>query len=155
MNRAVFLALTACVVSAMLEGVFAGRGVKEYMASLRMPRFAPSMRVWYVIGALYYIACFVVLYRLIDKAPPDANRTAAITLTLVLMSINAGWNYIFFRARNLFAVLLTGIAYTLVAFALMACLIWADTIAALVFAPYLVYLVFANFWGYQLWRLNP
>ena len=155
MNRAAWLALAACIVSAALEGLFAGRGAKEYMASLRMPRFAPSMPVWYVIGAVYYIACFVILYRLFDKPPTEPNRTTAITLMLVLMSINAFWNYIFFRARNLFAVMWTGVVYTIVALGLMAALLATDTIAALIFAPYLVYLLFANFWGYQLWRLNP
>jgi tryptophan-rich sensory protein len=45
-----------------------------------------------------------------------------------------GWTYIFFRARNLRAV----------ALALMVCLLSVDRVAALVFAPYLVYLVFAN-----------
>ena len=154
MNRAAWLALAACIVSAALEGLFAGRGVKQYMTSLRMPRFAPSMPVWYVIGALYYIACFVVLYRLLDQPPTQPNRTTALALMLVLMSINAFWNYIFFRARNLFAVMLTNFVYTIIALALMASLLSTDRIAALIFAPYLVYLIFANFWGYQLWRLN-
>ena len=154
MNRAALLALIACVVSAALEGVLAGRGVKQYMASLRMPRSAPSLPVWYVLGAIYYIACFVVLYRLFALVPESAARTAALALILALMAINAFWNYIFFRARNLFAVLLTGIAYTLVAIALETCLLRADTTAALVFAPYCVYLIFANYWSYQLWRLN-
>ena len=102
-----------------------------------------------------YVACFVVLYRLFGVIVPSGTRTAALALLLVLMGINAFWNYIFFRARNLFAVVLTGIPYTLVALALMACLLSIDTVAALIFAPYLVYLIFAGVWSYQLWRLNP
>ena len=154
MSRAAVIALVACVVSAALEGLFAGRNVKDYMARLRMPSYSPPMWLWYIIGALYYVACFVVIYRVVGEAPASALRTAALILVGALMSMNALWNYVFFRARNLFAATLASFPYNLVAIALLLCLVRLDLTAALVFAPYLAYLLFANFWGYQLWRLN-
>ena len=148
------IALVACVVSAVLEGIFAGRGVKDYMSRLRMPRYSPPMWLWYVIGGLYYVACFVVLYRLIDRVPASGIRTTALTLIAVLMGINAFWNYIFFRARNLFLATAAGFPYSIIAIALAICLWQLDHTAAVVFLPYLVYPIYANFWGYGLWRLN-
>ena len=154
MNGALLFAAIACAISAALEGLFAGRGVKEHMASLRMPRYSPPLWLWYIIGAVYYVGCFVVLYRLLGHVPPSGSRTAALVLTLLLMSINAGWNYIFFRARSLRGAFLAGVPYNLIALALMVALLPLDSTAALVFAPYVLYLIYANFWGYRLWRLN-
>ena len=154
MNRAAVVALVACVVSAVLEGLFAGRGVKAYMQSLRQPPTAPPMWLWYVIGALYYVACFLIIYRLIGNVAPSPTRTAALILIFTVMGANAFWNYIFFRARNLVAVAVFNVPYSIAAVALLLLLVRLDGAAALVFTPYVIYLACANFWSYQLWQLN-
>ena len=154
MSRAAIIALAACVISAVLEGILAGRGVKEYMRSLRMPRFAPPMPVWIAIGGLYYVVCFVLIYRLVAVIPSSPRRTTAIVLLGAVMLLNAAWNFVFFRARSLSLTVWTTILYTAIALGLFMFLVRMDGTAALVFAPYALYLIFANYWTYGVWRLN-
>jgi tryptophan-rich sensory protein len=44
--------------------------------------------------------------------------------------------------------------YLFVALALLPALSFADTLAAWIFLPYVLYLGYAIWWGRRLWRLN-
>ena len=88
-----------CALGAALEGLFAGSGIKQRLANLRLPSYAVPFWGWMVIGGLYYVICFSVLYRLF-LLPSSPGRTAAFALIGAFMFINALWNYFFFRTRN-------------------------------------------------------
>ncbi|HEX8844907.1 MAG TPA: tryptophan-rich sensory protein [Pyrinomonadaceae bacterium] len=153
-NSAILFSLGICALSALLEGLCAGSGGKQYMARLRLPSYSAPLWGWYVIGVLYYVVCFVILYRIFRDQSAGTIRNVALVLILVMMGVNALWNYIFFRARNLYLSFIIFIPYNAIAIALFVCLLLFDRVAAFVLSPYLVYLVYANLWGYGLWRLN-
>lgn len=152
--RPVLIASGICALAALLEGVAAGRGVKERLALLRAPRWALSFGGWVVVGALYYVLCFAVLLRLLGQ-PSTALRNSALATLVALMAANAGFNFVFFRRRNLRASFLFFLPYSAIAVALFVQLLLVDRFAAAVFGPYLLYFVYATAWGYEMWRLNP
>ena len=153
MMRAILLAVAVCVVAGALEGIFAGRGIKQRFRELRMPRFSPSLSLWIVIGAAYYLMCGVVLYRLFSQ-PFDAWRKFALALMSAVLLLNAFWNYAFFRRRSLHMSFQIGMIYSVVAVALL-CVLWrADAVAAWCFLPYCVYLIYAFVWSAALMRAN-
>ena len=49
---------------------------------------------------------------------------------------------------------LIGVPYAPAAIVLVWLLFQIDVIAARVFLPYLLYLIYAEWWGYKLWRIN-
>ena len=49
----------------MLEGLFAGKGVKAFIANLRTPAYAPPFGVWIIIDVFYYIISFFISYRVL------------------------------------------------------------------------------------------
>src|SRR2546423_7637971 len=108
MTRAILYSLAVCGLGAALEGIFAGSGIKQRLASLRLPSYAVPFWGWMVIGGLYYVICFSVHYRLF-LLPTSPGRTAAFALIGAFMFINALWNYFFFRPRNLFHADLLGL----------------------------------------------
>ena len=152
--HAALAALAICAAGAALEGLCAGPGVRERLAALRLPRFAPPFAAWMVIGGLYYVICFAVLYRLLRGGLGSGARQVALTLAVLLLVGNAGWNHFFFRRRDLRASMLYNVAYAGVAVAFAVSLFRADAMAGWIFLPYLVYLVYGSWWGYALWRLN-
>lgn len=156
MNRPILFSLAICMLGAALEGLFAGGGIKQRLATLRLPSYAVPFWGWMVIGGLYYLICFSVLYRLFLLAP-SPGRTAAFALIGAFMFINALWNYFFFRTRNLFHAYVLGLPYSAVAISLfLLLLLRLDGVAAWCLLPYLLYLFFyANLWGYRIWKLNP
>lgn len=154
MARAILYSFAICALGAALEGLFAGSGIKQRLASLRLPSYAVPFWGWMVIGGLYYVIFFLVLYRLV-LLPPSPGRTAAFALVGAIMFINALWNYFFFRTRNLFHAYLLGLPYGLIALSLFLLLLRLDRMAAWCLLPYILYLFYGNFWGYRIWKLNP
>src|SRR5688572_19668095 len=99
-SRALF-AITICGLAALLEGGLAGGNVRSHFATLRLPRYSLPLWAWVVIGALYYVACFIVIYRLFGLESRGPLWRAAMSLTLLMLAINAVWNLLFFRLKNL------------------------------------------------------
>lgn len=155
MMRTIIYSLAICALGAALEGLFAGRGIKQRLASLRLPSYAAPFWGWMVIGGLYYVICFAILYRLF-LLPPAPLRNAAFVLIGTMMFINAFWNYFFFRTRSLFHAYLLGLPYGAIAVSLfLLLLLRVDRAAAWCLLPYIIYLCYANVWGYRIWKLNP
>jgi tryptophan-rich sensory protein len=154
MMRALLFAGALCVIGALLEAFFAGKGVRARLEQLRLPPYAVPFWAWMIIGGAYYAICFVVAYRVL-LAPASRLRSVALTLLVLVMFINALWNYFFFRSRNLSHAFLLGLPYSGCAVALfLLLLLRIDRTAAACLAPYLIYLLYANIWGYRVWKLN-
>ena len=153
--RPTVLALVVCAAAAVAEGVAAGGDVTARFAELRLPPWSPPIAVWIGIGVAYYVMCFVILRRLFSK-PLAGTVTGRLALVLIgaMMLANAAWGLLFFRLEDLRLSFLAFPPYAILTLALGAVLVRADRVAALVLLPYLLYLVYATWWGYRLWRLN-
>lgn len=150
---AVLLSLAICAVAALLEGVCAGKEVKPFFGSLKFPRYSAPLWVWSIIGGLYYVVFWFVLYRLFQLTPSPVKYFAVLLIT-VMMIFNGLTNLIIFRAKNLRLSFIVGALFPILDLTLLSCLIRLDKVAAWALAPYLVYRVYGVWWGYGLWQLN-
>lgn len=147
------IALALCALAAGLEGIAAGSNVKERLAALAQPRWAPPLRLWIAIGVAYYVVCFMVLSRVL-ALPPDRSRTVALVLILLIMLVNAYWNVLFFRRRDQWLSFVAGAMYSVLAVVLWL-LLWRIEMSAMVWlTPYIAYLPYANAFGYAVWQSN-
>jgi benzodiazapine receptor len=153
-SSAILISLGVCLLAATLEGVCAGKNVKTYFASLRWPSYSAPLWVWYIIGGVYYLIFFFIIYRILRLNADSTLKPAVLGLILFMMVVNGLWNYVFFRARNLFASFISGSLAPMLDLALFICLIKLDKIAAWSLIPYLLYRVYAVWWGYGLWKNN-
>ena len=151
---AILISVGACVLAAALEGACAGKNVKSFYAELRFPRYSPPLWMWGIIGALYYVIFWFVLYRLLRLASHSALRYIVLALVSFMMAVNALTNYVIFRARDLRLSFVIGNLFPVMDVALFICLIRLDRIAAWSLVPYLLYRIYAVWWGYGLWKLN-
>ena len=152
--RLTLVSAAICAGAAALEGVAAGRDVRARFAELQQPRFSPPLAMWIAIGLGYYVVCFVVLQRLLSLDSASTQRTVALGLLIAAMLINAAWGWPVFRLKNMRASYLTYLPYGIIILALATLLLRIDPGSALVLLPYLVYLIYAAWWGRALWRLN-
>lgn len=151
---AILISVGASVLAAALEGACAGRNVKAFYAELRFPRYSAPLWVWGIIGGLYYVIFWFVLYRLLRLDGETALRNVALTLIVFMMVVNALTNYVIFRARNLHLSFIIGNVFPLMDVTLFVCLLRLDRVAAWTLIPYLLYRIYALWWGYGLWKLN-
>jgi benzodiazapine receptor len=148
------VALALCLGGALLEGLCAGLGVRQRLEELKSPSFSPPLWAWYAIGVVYYVIVFVCAYRILQHSAPELFRNAALILLVAVVVLNALWNLLFFRAKNLRATFFFSLSYSIVAIACWYCLLRLDALAASVLGVYAVYLLYATVWGYRLWRIN-
>jgi len=140
-------------MAAILEGVCAGRNVKSFFSTLRFPPYSAPLWVWSIIGGLYYVIFWFVTYRLL-RLDNSVIRNLALALVVFMMILNALTNYIIFRARNLRLSFAVGCLFPFMDIALLFCLIQVEPIVAWALLPYLIYRVYAVWWGYRVWDLN-
>ena len=154
MNLNVVTAISICVAAALMEGICAGRGVKAHMRNIKWPSYSPPVWAWYVIATIYYVVVFICTYRILQQSPATPFRNAALGFLLSAVVLNALWNLIFFRAKNLAATFALSTFYSAIVVACWYCLTRFDSFAAAVLSLYAVYLIYANVWSYRVWRLN-
>lgn len=148
-------ALVICLAAAIAEGLLSGTGVKARIAELRNPRFGPTVWMWVSIGIAYYVLFFLLVRSLLTEKPIGYWTGTAIVLTALLLILNASWNWVFFRKKNLrWSFLFFGPYMT---FALLLAIVLQRLGNPLFpwYLLYLAYLVCAMWWSYRLWRLNP
>jgi tryptophan-rich sensory protein len=147
------IAIVVCGLAAALEGLCAGRNVKPFFASLKFPPYSAPLWVWSIIGGLYYLVFGFVIYRLL-RLENSALRTTAFALVVFMMVVNALTNYVIFRLRNLHLSFIVGCLFPFMDVTLLILLVQLDTLAAWSLLPYLIYRVYAVWWGYALWKSN-
>lgn len=155
--RAIYAALASlviCGMAAALEGVCAGKNVRSFFATLRFPRYSAPLWAWTIIGGGYYILFFFIIYRLFRLSSNRALWYFALGLVVFMMIVNGLSNFVIFRARNLYLSFIIGAVFPIMDVTLFVLLMMLDQTAALAMIPYLVYRVYAVFWGYALWRAN-
>ena len=118
-----------------------------------MPRWAPPLGLWIVIGFAYYVIFFIVLARTLSL-PASRARTWALALIVTVLLVNGFWNFLFFRRRGLRLSFLAGVLYSVAAWSLWLLLMRLDLVAATWLSPYAAYLAYANAFGYAVWRGN-
>ena len=153
--RSVYAILTSigvCAFAAALEGACAGSNVKAVFSTLKFPRYSAPLWVWYIIGIGYYATFFFILYRILSLNTDSVLKPLTLCLVVFMMTANALWNYLFFRARKLLLAVVAGSLAPLFDATLFICLIQLDRVAAWSLVPYLIYRVYAVWWGYALWK---
>jgi len=153
MRPAIFAGVLV-VAGAALEGALAGSGVRARLAELRRPPFSPPFPVWVAIGVLYYVVCFGVAYRLASERPVEAPRLLGLAMLVAMVLANAFWNYAFFRRRDLRLTWHVSVVYAALAVALGIALVATDSLTALWFLPYLLYLPYATWWTRAVRAMN-
>ena len=152
--RPVLAALLICLAAAALEGVCAGPGVQHRLRTLRQPAWAAPFPVWIAIGALYYLVCGIVAYRLLRLGLAQPGVGVALALLILVLLTNAVWNVAFFRAQDLRLSVQISMGYALLVVALAGALFRVDRAAGWVWVPYLIYLVYGTYWVVVVQRMN-
>jgi len=131
-----------------------GTGLKTRFAELHLPKAAPPLWAWAIIGSAYYILFFFLLRSVLARPSTPFWTSFALTLIALLLIANASWNWVFFHKKDLWLSFVFFVPYLLLAFTLAGVLAHLRAPLLVWYALYLAYLTYATWWGYQVWRLN-
>jgi translocator protein len=149
-------AVGLCVAVAVLEGFLTGSGLKDWYPRLRKPRWQIPLWASVAVGLTVYVIDGFVAYRLLTAVPSVGDRTVALTALVVVMVLNALWNYAFFEYRSTLVGFLGIVGFLGPLLVLQTALFVYDPPAAWVHMVYTLYVLAYDVpLFYEIRRLNP
>ena len=150
------LSVGLCVVVALLEGFLTGSGLGDWYPSLRKPRWQIPLWASVVVGLLVYVIDGFVAYRLLTAVPSVGDRAVGLTALVVVMVLNALWNYAFFEYRSTLVGFLGVVGFLGPLLVLQTALFAYDPPAGWVHMAYALYVIAYDVpLFYKIRRLNP
>jgi benzodiazapine receptor len=148
------LSILVCQLAGVVGSVFTSSSVSDWYPTLIKPSFTPPGWVigfvWIILFTLMGISLFLVW----QKGPEKPEVRLALIVFFAQLAVNVFWNVAFFGLRSPPA----GMAVIIVLLALIAVTIYKflpiSRTAALLLIPYILWVSFAAFLNFTLWRLN-
>lgn len=148
----ILIPLTVLAVD-LLGGLFTRQGL-EWYKTINIPEWTPPGYIFSVvwITLFFFAAIAALIYWNKVKHNHKFRIVAAIFIANAIL--NALWSFLFFTNHLIGWALLDAILLEITIIALIA-LIWRKTKgAALLLAPYAIWVLFASYLNYQIWLLN-
>jgi len=145
----IFLVLLASCFAAGSTGALFPPG--EWYRSLKKPGFTPPDWVFPVVWTTLYVLIALAGARVANL--PDAGL--ALALWALQVALNSIWTPIFFGLKKVrMALVVVSLLWLSVAFGMLA-LFQLDTLAGLMFVPYLIWVSIATALNLRVMQLNP
>ncbi|QIN84078.1 hypothetical protein GBA63_16575 [Rubrobacter tropicus] len=150
------VAVGLCAAVAVLEGFLTGDGPKTWYPRLRKPRWQIPLWASILVGLIVYVIDGFVAYRVLTAVPSAGDRAVALTALVVVMLLNALWNYAFFEYRSTLVGYLGIIGFLGPLLVLQIALFVYEPVAAWVHLAYTIYVLAYDVpLFYAIRRLNP
>lgn len=148
------LAIVICQMAGVLGSVFTSSSVSTWYPTLIKPSFTPPGgfigTVWIVLFTLMGIALFLV-WREGNGGP---EKKMALGVFAVQLVVNVLWSWAFFGLQSpLAGIVVIAVLWLLI----LQCIVrfWPiSKNAALLLVPYILWVSFAAFLNFTIWRLN-
>ena len=148
---AAFVLLTELVGG--LSGFLTRKGSKVYQATIRKPPLSPPGVVFPIVWGILFALMGIGAAR-IWRAPPSQERTRSLRLFFTQLGFNFFWSIIFFNLQAFgFALLWLAALWVLIVMMINS-FRKVDRLAALLQIPYLLWVSFAAYLKFGVWRLN-
>jgi len=145
--------IALCLVSIVIEALSATKSGKLWFEQLKMPRYSFPLKIWYFVGAVYYIIFGIIAYRQFSIRT-NIFSTPIILLVLVML-INGISNFIIFKYHSIKWFYLIVYPFGLLLLALIIVLAPNDKLSTVLASIYFLWLIYDLYYCYNLWKLNP
>ena len=136
-----------------LSGWITKDGMNMYTQTAVQPPLSPPSFLFPIVWGILYALLGIGAAR-IYLAPPSKERTRGLNLFATQLIINFFWSLIFFNAQAYgFALLWLILLWGLVLWMILT-FRKVDPLAAWLQIPYLLWLTFAAYLNYGVWKLN-
>jgi benzodiazapine receptor len=143
-----------CLVVGALGGWVTADSVKDWYPTLDKPSFNPPNWIFGPVWTVLYGMMGVAAWRVWCNARGDRAR-GPLALFALQLALNLGWSVTFFGLHAIGAAVVVIVALEAAIVATMFLFRRIDGLAALLLAPYVLWVAFATVLNVTIWRLNP
>lgn len=149
-----FLCITICQLAGVVGSYFTDLSVSTWYPTLIKPSYTPPGWligvVWVILYTLMGISLFLVLN---SKPEPGSIKNALIPFVVQLL-LNISWSWAFFGLRSPLYALVVIAALWISIIVTMKRFFEISRRAGFLLVPYILWVSFAAFLNYAIWRLN-
>ena len=145
-----FLAVEAVGV---LAGFLTREGTALYEMNMEKPTLTPPGIVFTIVWTVLYALMGIGAAR-VDAAPESQDRSGALNIFVIQLAVNFFWSLIFFNAHAYGFALVWLLLLCVLIIMMILQFRKVDRTAALLQIPYLLWVTFAAYLNYGVWRLN-
>lgn len=138
----------------LLSGLLSREGTELYSTVIEQPPLSPPAIVFPVVWTILYALMGVGAAR-IDLSAAGTERSCGLNLFVAQLIVNFFWSLIFFNAQAFGFALLWLILLWVLILAMIRNFRKVDPPAGLLQIPYLLWVTFAAYLNWGVWRLNP
>ena len=156
MKKATWKTYAAWILVSEAVGALAGwltREETKIYAMLKQPSLAPTAIVFPVVWGILYVLMGIGAAR-IRLAPGSPERERSLLLFWLQLSVNFFWSILFFQLQAFGPALLWLILLWALIVGMIASFRKVDPLAAWLQIPYLLWVTFAAYLNFEIWRLN-
>ena len=136
-----------------LSGWLTRKGAKLYGEAIVQPPLSPPAVVFPIVWAILFALMGIGAAR-IYMAPPSRARTRALGIYVLQLFFNFFWSILFFNFQAFGAALIwLAVLWALILW-MMFTFYQVDKAAAWLQVPYLLWVTFAAYLNFGVWRLN-
>ena len=137
----------------IIAGLLSQNGMKDFQIQITQPPLSPPPLLFPIVWSILYALMGISAAR-ISLSQPSQARSLGLNLFVVQLAVNFLWPFFFFNLQAYgFAILWLILLWLLVA-AMIYVFQKADTAAAILQIPYLLWLSFALYLNIGVWLLN-
>lgn len=147
------VSLGACFAAAWFGGLFTGPAIPTWYASLNKPWWTPPNWLFGPVWTLLYVSMAVAAW-LVWRRRGVGGAAPQLGLFAAQLALNALWSLLFFGLRD------PGLAFAEILLLWLAILATALSFrrvsrpAAMLMAPYLLWVTYAVALNFEIWRAN-
>jgi benzodiazapine receptor len=149
---AAFVALTFS--AAGIASAFTSRSVRVWYPSLRKPPGNPPASYFGPVWTILYALMTIAAWNVWRVGGGWSGATAAITIFLIQLALNAGWSVLFFGMRSPGMALIEIIVLWAAILANVIFFWRISVLSAGLLLPYLAWVSYATYLNAEIWRLN-
>jgi translocator protein len=142
-----------CLGIGALSGIATSIGVKTWYIDIIKPVFNPPNYVFAPVWTVLYFLMGVSFY-LILQGPKSVEKSKAIRLFLLQLTLNFAWSFLFFKFHLIGIAFIEIILIWLAVLAMILQFYKVNRLAAKLQIPYLLWLSFATVLNASIWWLN-
>jgi len=134
--------------------LFTMGSLNNWYPNLIKPAYTPPEYLFGPVWIVLYTLMGISLYLVLLKDDKDPKVRFGVILYFVHLALNSIWTFIFFGLQQpLFALYEIAALFIVIVF-LMIYYLRIDARATFILIPYLLWVSFAAYLNYQIWKLN-
>jgi translocator protein len=147
------ISIVICLAIGGVSGALSSEPITSWYLTLNKPSWNPPNYLFGPVWTTLYIMMAIALAR-IWSSPSGELRNTAIWVFAIQLFLNFWWSIIFFNFKMMGWALVEIVAMWLAIATTIYYFSKIDKTAAFLLVPYLLWVSFATFLNFTLWRLN-